>query len=87
MATSAEAVGYPSRLFHPVSPTGRSTVHNGISDRSISWKSRRIGDLMEGRLPPNARPSIKRWDGGAKACAAWDSLRRVSFDLRRVAPV
>lgn len=34
---------------------------------------------MEGRIP--ASYNIKRWDGAAKACAAWDNLRRVTFDL------
>ncbi|OIW33179.1 hypothetical protein CONLIGDRAFT_568648 [Coniochaeta ligniaria NRRL 30616] len=54
--------------------TGQSTVYTGISNRARGWKSTRIGDSMEGRTLPNA--NIKRWDGGAKACAAWDNLRR-----------
>lgn len=77
MATSTEGTGPSPLQSNSAAATGHSstsTVYTGTSNRARGWKSRRISNSMEGRMLPNA--NVKRWDGGAKACAAWDSLRR-----------
>jgi hypothetical protein len=76
MASFMESPGPSLMRSISVDSTRDPAVYLGISDRTRGWKSRRFGDLMEGRIPPSA--NIKRWDGAAKACAAWDCLRRVS---------
>ncbi|KAB5569973.1 hypothetical protein GE09DRAFT_692196 [Coniochaeta sp. 2T2.1] len=73
MATSTECREPSLPLSNSVKSTGDFTVYTGISNRSRGWKSRKNSHFMDGRIPPSA--NIKRWDGGAKACAAWDSLR------------
>ncbi|KAH8909426.1 hypothetical protein BR93DRAFT_391973 [Coniochaeta sp. PMI_546] len=74
MATSTKGPETSHMRSNLADSTAKSTVYTGISNRARGWKSRRTGGFMEGRMFPNA--NIKRWDGGAKACAAWDSLRR-----------
>ncbi|KAH8898178.1 hypothetical protein GQ53DRAFT_678225 [Thozetella sp. PMI_491] len=44
-----------------------------MSNRERGWKSR-AGEFMEDRIPQCAK--VKRWDGAARACTAWDSLKR-----------
>ncbi|KAL2752916.1 hypothetical protein ACRALDRAFT_2067010, partial [Sodiomyces alcalophilus JCM 7366] len=40
-----------------------------------SWSSRsRRGSFVEGRTPLSTR--VKKWDGAARSCTDWDSLRR-----------
>ena len=46
-----------------------------MSNSANGWRNRRLSDLIEGKVPETS--NIKRWDGAARACSAWDSLRRV----------
>ncbi|EGY22155.1 uncharacterized protein VDAG_03593 [Verticillium dahliae VdLs.17] len=39
-----------------------------------TYRTTRTGDAMDERLPRSS--NVKRWDGAARACADWDSLRR-----------
>jgi hypothetical protein len=50
-------------------------LYSGVSTRSRGWKSRKFGDMADGRMPESL--NVKRWDGASRACMAWDNLKRV----------
>ncbi|KAJ4418766.1 hypothetical protein N0V82_005331 [Gnomoniopsis sp. IMI 355080] len=51
-------------------------LYSGVSNRSRGWKSKKSGDLwpMDNRLV--RQPSLRKFDGAARSCTAWDHLRK-----------
>lgn len=50
-------------------------LYSGVSNRSRGWKSKKTGDQwpLDNRLVRQS--SLKKFDGAARSCAAWDNLR------------
>lgn len=46
-----------------------------MSNSATGWRNPRLSDVIEGQVPETS--NVKRWDGAARACSAWDNLRRV----------
>lgn len=67
-------------LSYPSTPVQNEThtLYTAISDRPMSWRSRKYS-LSSEPTPASKGMGIKKWDGATRQSSDWDGLRRVSF--------